>query len=155
MGHAMGNASVPRRAVGWAAAACVVAGVLLPACSSGTAPHPSAGPVVKVTERDFEIRLSRHRVRSGPVVLQVTNRGPVAHEVLVVRAEDGPLPLRADDVTIDEDAIEDITVGVLEPDGPGTTRDLELDLEPGMYSLVCNMSGHFMGGMYADLEVTA
>lgn len=111
--------------------------------------------MVRVTERDFNIRLSRSSVPAGRVVLHVINKGPVAHEVLVVKATDGPLPLRADDVTIDEDAIEGATVGVLEPGRPGIARDLPLDLEPGVYSLVCNMSGHFMGGMYADLEVTA
>ena len=109
--------------------------------------------MVQVTERDFSIRLSKHRVHAGAVVLRVVNKGPVAHELIIVRSTDGPLPLRADDVTIDEDKIKHVIVGTLEPRGPGPSRDLRLHLAPGMYSVVCNMSGHFMGGMYADLKV--
>lgn len=128
---------------------------LLPGCARPSHPAARQADTVQVTERDFNIRLSTSHVAAGSVVLHVINQGPVAHEVLVVRATQGPLPLRADGVTIDEDAIEDATVGVLEPGAPGVARDLRLHLEPGRYSLVCNMSGHFMGGMHADLEVTA
>ncbi|MCU1369757.1 MAG: hypothetical protein JWO77_951 [Ilumatobacteraceae bacterium] len=155
-GQGMGSARAEHGGLtGSILAAALAAAVLLPGCSSPDRLEANEGAVVRVVERDFSIRLSTHRVRSGPMVLRVVNKGPVAHELIVVRSADGPLPLRADDVTIDEDEIEDITVGVLEPGEPGTSRDLPLDLEPGMYSVVCNMSGHFMGGMYDDLEVTA
>jgi uncharacterized cupredoxin-like copper-binding protein len=35
------------------------------------------------------------------------------------------------------------------------TQDLSVDLKPGHYVLFCNLRGHFMGGMFTDLEVVA
>ena len=143
-----------RGAAGLVLVASLAAALLLPGCSSHDRSQAETGTVVRVVERDFEIRLSTHHVHAGAVTLQVVNKGPAAHELIVVRSTGRPLPLRKDDVTIDEDRIEDITVGVLEPGRSGATRTLPLKLKPGMYSVVCNMSGHFMGGMYADLKVT-
>lgn len=149
----MRSARVHRHGAAGVLVASLLAVAVLPGCSS-TDHEAHRGTVVQVVERDFSIRLSRTKVHAGAVVLHVVNKGPVAHELIVVRSIGGPLPLRTDDVTIDEDKITDAVVGMLDPDRTGASRDLRLDLEPGMYSVVCNMSGHFMGGMYADLEVT-
>src|SRR6476660_2311178 len=74
----------------------VIAAVLLAvsglaACSSGqtAAKHAS---VVRVTERDFRIAASPARVPSGAVLLTVENRGPVSHELIVVRTDRPTLP---------------------------------------------------------------
>jgi len=61
--------------------------------------------------------------------------------------------LRRDGLTVDEDAVEPETAGALEPGQPGATRELKLQLEPGRYELLCNMSGHYMGGMHSVLVV--
>jgi uncharacterized cupredoxin-like copper-binding protein len=87
-------------------------------------------------------------------VLSVHNRGPDDHELIVVRARDSALPLRADGVTVDEDALEPAKVGILEPGAPGSVRELRLRLAPGRYELFCNMAGHYLGGMYAELMVS-
>jgi uncharacterized cupredoxin-like copper-binding protein len=100
---------------------------------------------VRVTVEDFRIKAPKH-VPSGDVVFRVTNKGPDAHEFIVVRTTT-PLPLRADGVTADEDAFEKQTAGALEPGGPGSVRELHVHLKPGRYELVCNMSGHYLGGM--------
>ena len=91
-------------------------------------------------------------IRAGRVDLVVRNRGPESHELIVVRA-DGPLPMRTDGVTVDEDAFEKVTVGALEPGRPGETRHLHVTLKPGHYVLICNMSGHYLGGMRTPVEV--
>jgi uncharacterized cupredoxin-like copper-binding protein len=134
----------------------VVAGVLsvIGGCSSGQAPARGAGSVVHVTERDFRISAAPTRVSSGDVVLSVKNRGPEQHEFIVVRARDSELPLRADGVTIDEDALEEVKVGGLEPGAPGSVRQLRLHLAPGRYEMFCNMAGHYLGGMEAGLVVS-
>jgi hypothetical protein len=36
---------------------------------------------------------------------------------------------------------------------PGTTKALTLSLKKGKYALVCNLPGHYKGGMYAGLTV--
>ena len=108
--------------------------------------------VVRVTERDFRIS-SPKRVSAGDVRLSVLNRGPDAHELIIVRTQDSDLPLRPDGLTVDEEALERATIGVLEPGAPGSIRHLHVHLAPGQYELICNMSGHYLGGMRARLTV--
>jgi uncharacterized cupredoxin-like copper-binding protein len=121
--------------------------------------HPGSGhavasgrPAVKVTERDFGISVTKY-VRAGEVTLSVTNRGPDTHELIVVRSNGRPLALRSDGLTIDETRIESRKVGSLEGAGPHITRTLRVHLTPGRYVLLCNMAGHYLGGMHSVLVV--
>jgi uncharacterized cupredoxin-like copper-binding protein len=92
-------------------------------------------------------------VSSGEVRLSVRNKGPDAHELIIVRARGLQLPLRRDGLTVNEEALERATAGVLEPGSPGGLRELRVHLAPGRYVLFCNMSGHYLGGMRAELVV--
>jgi len=107
---------------------------------------------VKVTERDFSIS-ARKSVRAGDVKLTVTNDGPDTHELIVVRSNGRALPLRSDGLTVDETRVQSREVGSLEGGGPHTTRTLTLHLAPGRYVLLCNMAGHYLGGMHTRLVV--
>jgi len=129
-----------------AAAACLV---LMGCSNSSSEPAPDAG--FSVVERDFAIRAPRE-VPAGTVRLSIDNRGPDAHEFILVRSDGSELPLRADGLTMDEDAVEDRTVTALEPAPPGT-REVNVNLTPGRYLMICNMSGHLMGGMKRALVV--
>jgi uncharacterized cupredoxin-like copper-binding protein len=122
---------------------------LLAGCAGGAA---YSGRVVRVTVEDFRIKAPK-QIPAGDVEFLVHNKGPDAHEFIVVRAM-GALPLRGDGVTADEDAFESHTVGILEPGEPGATRQLRVKLRPGEYELICNMSGHYLGGMRTLIEVT-
>jgi len=131
--------------------ACAVAVVALSACSShSTSPK---GEVVRVTVKDFRIKLSRTHVRAGEVRFVVKNRGPDTHEVLIARTS-AALPLRADNVTVDEDALEPVTVDEVEAESPGSVEVLGVRLRPGRYELFCNMAGHYLAGMRARLVVS-
>lgn len=136
------------------ARAAIVAASLFVAggCSAGQHGTPTAGKVLRVTERDFRISAPK-RVSANDLRLSVRNRGPDAHELIVVRARNAHLPLRPDGATVDEEALERDTVGVLEAGAPGSVRQLLLHLPPGRYELICNMSGHFLGGMHTELVV--
>jgi uncharacterized cupredoxin-like copper-binding protein len=92
-------------------------------------------------------------VPSGDVVLSVRNRGPDAHELIVVREQGSRLPLRRDGSTVSEEKLEPIIVGALEPGHPRSLRKLRVHLAPGSYQLFCNMSGHYLGGMHTKLVV--
>ena len=129
----------------------VLASLALLACSGCGSGGHEAGAVVRVTERDFRISAPRH-VRSGDLLLSVRNRGPDAHELIVVR-EGSRLPLRRDGSTVSEERLEPVIVGTLEPGQPGSSRKLRLHLAPGHYQLFCNMSGHYLGGMHTKLVV--
>jgi uncharacterized cupredoxin-like copper-binding protein len=127
--------------------------LLAPACAGSDDRAPTDVQLIRVAERDFRISAKPALLHAGTVRFAVENKGPVAHELLVVRTADSTLPLRADGLTVDEDAIEHETLGVLEPERSGSKRELQLDLRPGRYELICNMSGHYLGGMHARLLV--
>ena len=57
-------------------------------------------------------------------------------------------------MTVNEEALEKVEAGALEPGASGSVRELHLHLKPGRYELFCNMSGHFLGGMHTDVVVT-
>jgi uncharacterized cupredoxin-like copper-binding protein len=120
-------------------------------CGGGDGGQTAPDDHVGVVEKDFRISAPA-AVAAGPVDLDVTNKGPIAHELLVVRGARGSLPMRADGVTVDEDAVENRTAGALEPTGAGES-ELSVDLAPGHYVLLCNMSGHFRAGMHTELVV--
>jgi uncharacterized cupredoxin-like copper-binding protein len=135
----------------WLLGACLGVGLSAAGCA-GSHVLGVEGTIVQVSERDFAISTPKH-VAAGAVTLRVANHGPDAHELIVVRTRDGKLPFRGDGLTVDEDAVERATLGALEPGEPGGTRELHLHLRPGRYVLFCNMSGHYLGGMRAVLEV--
>ena len=143
---------VLRLGLGLALAALALA--LLPACSSRSSNPAGGGAVVHVTERDFRIKVSPARVSAGDVRLLIRNEGPDAHELIVVRPARGRLALRSDALTVNEEALEGVTAGVEEPKEPGAVHELRLHLKPGRYELFCNMAGHYLGGMHAELVVT-
>jgi uncharacterized cupredoxin-like copper-binding protein len=131
----------------------VALAVLAVACSSSQdGAVPPSGQPLRVKVADFAIKAPKH-IAAGDVVLDVRNAGPATHELILVRADGGKLPLRRDNLTIDEDALEPRTVSVLEDDHPGTERMWRVRLEPGRYELFCNMSGHYLGGMHIQLVV--
>jgi hypothetical protein len=126
--------------------------LLVTACSAGGRTGESRQTLVRVTERDFRISVTPNHLTAGDVVLAVRNAGPDTHEMIVVRSR-SRLPLRLDGLTVDERALRAITVGSLEGADPGGDRRLLLHLAPGHYELFCNMAGHFMAGMHAELVV--
>jgi uncharacterized cupredoxin-like copper-binding protein len=131
-----------------------VALALLAGCSSGSSHKAAGAPSVRIQERDFRITVKPARVRAGTVRLVLHNKGPDTHELLIVRSASADLPLRTDGLTINEASVDKATVGVIEGKEPGTTEELVLHLKPGRYELFCNMAGHYLGGMRAQLVVT-
>jgi uncharacterized cupredoxin-like copper-binding protein len=130
----------------------------LPGCSGRQSAQRDAGTPVTVAERDFRISVDgssvRQHVKSGDVRLAVRNRGPDTHELLLVRTNGSRLPLRADGLTVDEDAVKSATVATVEGHDAGTAEKLKVHLAPGRYELFCNMAGHYLGGMHAELVVS-
>ena len=136
-----------------AAVACALLAALAASGCGATARGAAGAQVVSVTERDFTIKASPARVSAGDVVFRARNRGPDAHELIIIRGRVAGLKLRSDGMTVNEEALEPSTVGTLEPGAPGSVRELHVKLKPGRYVLLCNMSGHFMGGMHTVVVV--
>jgi len=126
---------------------------LLVSGSSSASAHARRDPSqVRITERDFSIKAPKV-LRAGTFDLLVDNDGPDTHELIVTRADGKRLPLRPDGLTVDEEALESQISGSLEPGAPGSARRLHVHLTPGRYVLLCNMAGHYLGGMHATLLV--
>ena len=140
----------PRRAL---ACAALAAGLLVAGCGSGAGASASATAEVNITERDFHIGLSTATVQPGTVTLHIHNGGPDDHELIVAPQRSGGLPLRSDGFTVNEEAIASSEPGSIEPQQPGGSENLVVDLKPGRYVLFCNMEGHYMAGMHTTLVV--
>jgi uncharacterized cupredoxin-like copper-binding protein len=130
--------------------------------SSGTttttimAPAPASTPAAAplghaVTARLTEMKIadSVRRVAAGKVTFTVTNAGAMTHEYVILKTAQpaAHLPMSG------SRASEAGHVGELGDLPAGATRTLSLNLKPGHYSIICNLPGHYAGGMYTDLTV--
>jgi uncharacterized cupredoxin-like copper-binding protein len=100
------------------------------------------------------MRLDRNEVPAGKVSFKVKNASPdMVHEFLVVKTALSPdqFPMNKAGDRVDEKKLKGIKeLGDLKPGKDGV---LTLDLRPGHYVVFCNETGHFKGGMHAELTV--
>lgn len=128
--------------------------VLLSGCSQGSA-HPIAGNLT-VGLRDFAIDLSRTHFESGRITIDLTNLGPTTHEFNLDRTDLAPdnLPKTLDGLTVDEDAPSLHRITSIEGVPLGAHRHVTLNLAPGHYVVYCNLEGHYLGSMHAEIFVS-
>jgi len=127
--------------------------LLATACTRGDA--APRGKLVSVRESDFKLTTDTVLVHAGLVTFRVHNSGPSTHEFNVDRTDlaADALPLQANGLSVNEDSKRMHRVGDMDGLRLGTTHDLTLRLTPGHYVVYCNLEGHYLGGMYALLEV--
>ena len=99
------------------------------------------------------IKLSKDQVPAGDVVFKVTNSSKeTAHEMLIFHYVDGmKFPYDPKILKIDEDKAG--SLGEVSETEPEKAGEVELDLKPGKYVVLCNVPGHFANGMWALLTV--
>jgi hypothetical protein len=149
--HILRSTASARVRMAWPAAAGVLVVLLLAGCG-GSHGATRKHPLFAISEADFRI-VAPARLPAGDVTLRVHNRGPLSHELLIVRTGDGRLPMTTDRLRVDEEGLTDAPTGVLEPDGHPSIRLLSLHLSAGRYVLFCNLAGHYLGGMRRELVV--
>jgi uncharacterized cupredoxin-like copper-binding protein len=130
--------------------ALLLSGLL--ALGAGATAAGGGTPQIAIGEHDFGLAAPK-AIHPGEVTFVVTNKGPDDHELIVVHATRHALPLRPDGLTVNEEALSNVTAGSLEPGAAGSVRRLRVTLRPGRYVLFCNMSGHYLGGMHKLLVV--
>lgn len=99
---------------------------------------------------------------AGVVSLTVTNTGYLTHELVVLPLPGGQSPgtrLVGSDGKVDEtgslgEASASCAAGEGDGIAAGSTGWVSLRLQAGRYELVCNLPGHYAGGMYTELDVT-
>lgn len=94
-----------------------------------------ASTAVSATLREWAIDLSRSEVSAGKITFTVTNQGMMQHNLTVMDASGNRIGATPD---FGSSA------------GPQT---LEVDLQPGTYTLICSLPGHAQRGQQAQLIV--
>jgi hypothetical protein len=138
------EANVRRRfmVVGALAALAIVGA----SCSSGPS-GPST--TVKATLAENSITLDRDSAPAGSVTFDVRNIGVEGHDLIVIRTPAAPDSLPVHGSTASEEG----SVGSTEILPAGEKGSLTVDLDPGAYVLICNVSEHYRAGMYVGFTV--
>jgi uncharacterized cupredoxin-like copper-binding protein len=106
--------------------------------------------VVLGKPNEFSLIPAPTSVPAGKVTFVVTNRGSMVHEMVVVPAPNGAAALKQPDGSASEAG----SKGEVADLAAGATGRLTVTLPAGKYALLCNLPGHFAGGMYADFTVS-
>jgi uncharacterized cupredoxin-like copper-binding protein len=124
------------------------------AASAVRAAHPrptaAAVPTVKAMLNEMGITVSQTRVPVGKVTFVVRNAGTIEHELLVI-----PWPKGGKLTVARFRADESASLGEVSELKPGKTGRVTLELRPGRYLLICNLSGHYQLGMQAVIEAVS
>ncbi len=124
-----------------------VLAVVIVGCSSESTGTPIS---VDITDTSFDLDVTS--TAAGAVSFRIENTGGQVHEFEVIAgAEPGQvLPLQngvADTTGLSVvDEVEDIV--------PGASTELNVELEPGTYLLICNLPAHYAAGNRAEFTVT-
>jgi hypothetical protein len=134
-----------------------VVGLAVAACGGG-------GGEVDASLFEWGIEPSVSSVAAGEVTFNATNDGGEPHELVIVKdvaPED--LPTDADGLVLEEELPEGAFIGEIEEFPAGETESAAFDLEPGTYTIFCNIleeedggevESHFQNGMVNTIEVT-
>ncbi|NOX74918.1 MAG: hypothetical protein GXP03_15305 [Alphaproteobacteria bacterium] len=101
------------------------------------------------------IMVSTATIPAGEVTFQVVNTSAdIEHEMVVAVLPDmsAGLPYVEDIARVDEEA-DGVNLGEVAELAPGASGSLTIRLEPGTYTLYCNISGHYASGMWIILTV--
>ena len=98
---------------------------------------------------EFSLSATPAKVNAGELTFNVQNNGTIRHEMVVVPSAGGPAALRQPDDT----ATEDGAAGEVPDVEPGKGGKLTVTL-PAVQYVLCNLPGHYAGGMYAPFVVS-
>ena len=125
-----------------AVAALGSAALLIPAAAG-------ASGTVNVSFANFKVKPATSSTGAGRTTFAVTNRDSMAHELVIIKTsrKAGDLPMNGDV------ASEKGKVGAADDIAKGQTKRVTVNLKKGHYALICNIPGHYKGGMFADFTV--
>jgi uncharacterized cupredoxin-like copper-binding protein len=144
----------------------VAASAASPTPTATPSPTDTASPAdtpvslqVNAGQAEYSVTSDPTGVATGSVQFNVTNRGAIAHEFVIMQTDNPPNALLYDDTT--QKAVEDAPgqQDVGEVGGelpfilPGQTESGTFDLAPGRYVFLCNIPSHYKLGMYTSFTV--
>ena len=119
------------------------------AVASARAEAPASGHAITVKATEFAFAPMALTAKAGSVKLTLVNAGTVEHELLVLKGAGDPAAMKVSGGRVSEHG----AVGEVSETAPGATRSATLELAPGRYAIVCNVPGHYQGGMRGTLTV--
>lgn len=134
--------------------AAIFVSALLGACGAdGNSAESGTSNDITGSVTEWEVTTSATAAKTGEVTFSVTNDGKIGHEFLVVKTDIAPgeIPLDGDHFAEPTDGIE--VIDEIGEFAVGTTETLTLNLEAGMYQIVCNLPDHYKNGMFIAFEV--
>lgn len=140
----------------------LVALLLLPvaACSAaGEPPAPvdttgagaSATAVVNVRLTEWGVKPAVASVHAGLVTFDATDRGAIAHELVVVKTDTPENRLPQTNGTVDEQQVP--VIGRTPSVKAGKSATVTVTLTSGNYVLLCNLPAHYGEGMHVAFTV--
>jgi uncharacterized cupredoxin-like copper-binding protein len=108
-----------------------------------------ASGTVKVSIANFKIKPATSSTSAGKTTFVVKNSDAMVHELVVIKTnrKAGDLPVNG------AVASEKGKVGAARDIAKGQTKRVTVNLKKGHYALICNIPGHYKGGMFADFTV--
>jgi len=118
--------------------------------ATGAAPAKQTAPdtVINAQLGEMFIRLSANTAPAGKVTFNAVNSGSVMHEMVVIRT-DKP----ADKLGAGARVPETGAIGETGDVKVGEKKSVSFKMKPGHYALICNLPGHYAGGMRTDFNV--
>lgn len=110
---------------------------------------------VDVRMNEWHFGLSKQTLKAGKIRITATDRGKVAHELIVIRTDlaSNKLPFFKAKDRFNEAATSLAKIGEIENVKPGKVGTKTFDLKPGHYVFACNVAGHYRQGMHIDITV--
>jgi uncharacterized cupredoxin-like copper-binding protein len=130
-------------------AVATLVAVLVAACGGGDEAQD-----VSVSLKEWSVTPSLAQVTDGKVKFTVTNDGTIPHEFVVIKSDLPPNGLPVSDGKVIEDEVN--LVDEIEAFAAKSTESITLDLSPGKYLLICNVTeqvpgqpvtSHYQNGM--------
>jgi uncharacterized cupredoxin-like copper-binding protein len=115
------------------------------ACSGG-------GTAVHATLKDDSITIDPDSTAAGKISFDIRNDGTMTHEFEIFRTDLAPDALPTDGDVVDGGGLQ--AIDEIEDVAPGTSAQLNVDLSPGSYVMICNLPGHYSKGMHSGFTVT-
>jgi len=111
-------------------------------------------PKVSVILKEFTITPSASSVSAGKVTFEAKNTGTIKHEMVILKTDSAPGSLATKEGKVDEHGEGIGSIGEIDQFDAGKTQTASFDLKAGSYVLICNIPGHYAGGMHTAFKVT-
>jgi len=115
---------------------------------------PAAATTVQVTLHDNSVTADPSSVPAGDVEFVASNAGTHNHELVIIKTDLAPVALPVVGNTVDESAAGLQVIDKIAPFAAGTEETLTVNLTAGKYVLICNLPGHYQGGIRTAFTVT-